>query len=130
MIKQVKNRSTLPKLCVEKAAGFQEFRRWTLLKQRISKRKSSHFKADGRISLRILDQQHRFQKLEPIVPCEWMNHGTTWLAICRNPYPTQSDNRWLLCYPNGTACFAGPTAETARIFFYTKTNGLQVGKSK
>jgi hypothetical protein len=130
MNKQVKDRSNLPKFRVERADGFLEYSRWAFPNQRISMRKASHFKADGRISLRILDHHNRLQKLEPIVPCEWMNHGTTWFAICRNPYSTQTDNRWLLCYPNGKVCFAGPTAETARIFFYTKTNGLQVGKSK
>lgn len=116
-------------LCVVRSSEFQDCYPWfEEFKHRISKRMASHFSATGRISLQVVDCRNREQN-KPVMPCEWLERGETSLAVCRNPYPTQADDRWLLCQAEGTACFAGPTPETARIYFYFITDSLQVGKT-
>jgi len=93
------------------------------LKRRIIRRNSPHFRANGRISLKVLDQLGREQP-KPVVQCQWLECGTTKLALCRNPYPTGAPDRWLLCRSDGMACFTAASPEIARIHFFSITGGI------
>lgn len=93
------------------------------LKRRIVRQNAPHFSENGRISLKVLDRLGR-EQLRPVVQCEWLQSGTTKLALCRNPYPTQAADRWLLCKPDGVACFSSTSPEIARIHFYSITGSL------
>jgi len=94
------------------------------LKRRIIRHKAPHFNPTSRISLHILDWIGRAQ-LKPIVPCEWLHTKALRLALCCNPYPTGPCDRWLLCRPDGVACFTATSPEIARLHFYSITGGLQ-----
>ena len=93
------------------------------LKRRIIRRNSPHFTANGRISLKVLDLLGREQP-RPVVQCQWLEHGNTKLALCRNPYPTGAVDRWLLCRSDGMACFTATSPEIARIHFFSITGGI------
>jgi len=94
------------------------------LKRRIIRRRAPHFNPTDRISLHVLDWIGRAQ-LKPIVPCEWLKTRILRLALCCNPYPTGPCDRWLLCRPDGVACFTAASPEIARLHFYSITGGLQ-----
>ena len=93
--------------------------------RRIIRHKAPHFNPTGRISLHVLDWIGRAQ-LKPVVPCEWLNTKVLQLALCCNPYPSGPGDRWLLCRPDGVACFTAASPEIARLHFYSITGGLQV----
>lgn len=95
----------------------------TRLKRRIIRRNAPHFSENGRISLMVLDRLGR-EQLRPVVQCEWLKSGEIKLALCLNPYPTQAADRWLLCRPDGVACFSATSPEIARIHFYSITGSL------
>ena len=94
------------------------------LKRRIIRHKAPHFNPSGRISLYVLDWTGRPQR-KPVVPCEWLHAASLKRALCRNPYPTGPGDRWLLCRPDGVACFTAGSPEIARLHFYSITGGLQ-----
>ena len=94
-----------------------------VLKRRIIRHKAPHFSPTGRISLHVLDWIGRAQ-LKPVVPCEWLHAAPIKLALCCNPYPTGACDRWLLCRPDGVACFTAASPEIARLHFYSITGGL------
>lgn len=93
------------------------------LKRRIVRHKAPHFNPNGRISLHVLDWTGRAQR-KPVVPCEWLHTAQFKLALCCNPYPTGPCDRWLLCRPDGVACFTAASPEIARIHFYSVSGSL------
>lgn len=96
----------------------------TPLKRRIITRNAPHFSGNGRISLKVVDRLGR-EQLRPVVQCEWLKSGRFERALCRNPYTTQAADRWLLCSPDGVACFSATSPEIARIHFYSITGSLK-----
>ena len=96
-----------------------------VLKARIIQGSVPHFSPSGHISLHVLDWFGR-EQIKPIVPCEWLKTAERRLALCCNPYPTGFGDRWLLCRPDGVACFAAASPEIARLHFYFLTGSLKL----
>jgi hypothetical protein len=94
------------------------------LNHRIIRTAAPHFSPTDRITLQVLDRFGRGQ-YKPIVLCEWLTIAGIKLALCRNPYPTESGDQWLLCRPDGVVCFTAASPEFARIQLYFLTGSLR-----